>query len=224
MEAAASTPTSITSKHYWRQSTALAVSIILHQLFVTLYIMVASKLGFFAAVGASVNTTTLFMAIAFVFCGIPIMGVIMLRLGGVLTDWQLTHKRDRLVVMGMSTLVLLFGLYKLQSLISLNYVIEVVLTGQAFCCLFCLLVNFFYRVSAHSIGMAGIVGLLLSLAYQSGGEPFILVFAFSLLSLGIVVWARLYLAVHTVAECAWAVVAGGLIGWFAPELVTLTGG
>ena len=203
---------------------AVSISVVLHPLFLPLYFMAGSNLGYFSSLGASVRSHAYFLSMATLFCAIPVLGICMLKLGGAVSDWHLTSKRDRLLVMAMVTGVLLAGLYRMQNLLSLNYIIHVVITAQAFCCLLCFLVNLFYRLSAHSIGMAGVAALLISLANKTGGESLLGPFIISILALGVVVWARLNLAAHSPAECIWAIAAGGLVGWFAPELVTLAGG
>ena len=200
---------------------ATVLSIVFHPLFVPLYVLAASSMRVFGTIGASVVTTYYSIGVAILFCGLPVLSIAMLKLGGAVADWHLTRQRDRLIVMAMTATVLITGLLRMERILSHNYVVHLVLVAEALCCLLCLFVNFFYRLSAHSIGLAGVVGLLLRLAYQYGGEPFTLVFMAFLVALGAVVWARLYLNAHTVGQCLWAIGGGGVLGWFAPYFIRL---
>ena len=72
--------------------------------------------------------------------------------------------------------------------------------------------TFFIKISVHSLAMAGVVGILMVLNTIVEDTSAVVPFAVSLLVLGIVMSARLYLQVHTLRESFLGALAGGIIG------------
>ncbi len=72
------------------------------------------------------------------------------------------------------------------------------------------LITFFWKISAHSAGAAGVVGF--SLIYSSkfaAGQQLLLPMILAVLMLGLVMWARLYLNAHKPKE----IVGGSMLGF-----------
>ncbi len=72
------------------------------------------------------------------------------------------------------------------------------------------LVTFFWKISAHSAGVTGVVGfaVVYSIEY-AGANSLLLPLVGAVAIMGIVMWARLYLNAHKPAE----IIGGALLGF-----------
>lgn len=77
-----------------------------------------------------------------------------------------------------------------------------------------LLITFFYKVSVHAIGIAGLAGILLPLNQQSDNELLLWVTIGVVVLAGVVMSARLQLNAHTPRQVLVGALVGLLIGFF----------
>jgi membrane-associated phospholipid phosphatase len=79
----------------------------------------------------------------------------------------------------------------------------------AICVSLAFIVNFFWKISLHSIALGGFLGWLLSIQYSFADTYLLYQFIFVAFLGGIVAWARLYLQQHTI----WQILVGYLLGF-----------
>lgn len=84
---------------------------------------------------------------------------------------------------------------------------------------FSLLITFFYKASIHSVGICGIVGMLLPLNKVMEDYSIFIATLVALVLAGVVMSARLQLNAHTPREVLVGAVAGFAIGFFGMLLL-----
>mgnify|MGYP001191321938 CR=1 FL=1 len=85
--------------------------------------------------------------------------------------------------------------------------------------LFSLLITFFYKASIHSVGIWGVIGILLPLNKVIDDSAIFVVTLVALVLAGVVMSARLQLNAHTPREVLVGAVAGFSIGFFGMLLL-----
>ncbi len=199
---------------------ATAVSWILVPLLMPLYgtilIFTQSILAF-----ASTSTKwTVCLIIAAITVAVPMILVILLKRIGVVHDIGLNERRERFVPYIITILSMAgagwFMLHKHAPVdLGMFYI------GGAVAAVVCMTVNFWWKISAHAAGIAGIVALLVRLSGDGLAHPDLATWLIVWVALsGLMGAARVWLGRHTV----WQVLAGYAVGYTSVILMTLIGG
>jgi hypothetical protein len=85
-------------------------------------------------------------------------------------------------------------------------VVLVIITATIFCVG---VISLWWQISAHAVGISGVVGVFAAIIVRDNADALFYPFLISIIAWGLVLSARLYLNVHTVAQ----VVAGSLLGF-----------
>jgi len=133
----------------------------------------------------------------------------MFRYFGTISSYTLHVRTERLVpfvAIAIIYLVMIFLFYtKLPVSINFNKLMAIVTALVVFSAV----TTFFYKVSVHSLGASGMIGILLPLNKAIENNVLLWPTAIALLIAGLVMSARLYLNAHTFNE----VIIGALAGF-----------
>lgn len=157
------------------------------------------------------------LVIAAITIVVPMALVVLLKRFGVVQDLGLNNRRERFIPYIITILSMggagLFMLYKHAPLeIGMFYI------GGAVAATVCMLVNFWWKISAHAAGIAGIVALLVRLGGDGLPHPHLLTWLVVWVVLsGLMGGARVWLGRHTVAQ----VICGYAVGFTSVILMTL---
>jgi hypothetical protein len=191
------------------RSAAKVISIVFHPLLLTTYLVLSLGVFFPAILG--INSAVLYLftlfifVITFVFPALNI--VLMVKISGSPASLGMASRRERLVpfvfisCIYMATAYLFY--YKAvlgMSFIKLMVIIAVLVVVAT-------VITFFYKISVHSLAMAGFIGILLPMNRSVGGAlllPTVVVIVVA----GVVMSSRLLLNAHTLRE----VLSGACIG------------
>ncbi|MDH6534770.1 phosphatase PAP2 family protein [Parabacteroides sp. 52] len=138
---------------------------------------------------------------------IPGLFVLLLIRNGAASDLALSDRRERAVpylIILTSLLVCLYYFYKMK----MPFWLLAILIGACVVLLAVLCINFFWKISAHTLGIGGLLGGVMAVSYIHRINPyvgFILLFLIS----GLVATSRIYLKRHTPSQ----VYAGFLLGF-----------
>lgn len=147
----------------------------------------------------------------------PLVNLFLLMKAGVITDYHLVKRKER-IAPAISTLVY-FGLgYYLIKQAGLPTVVYSVYLGAVFSAFFAMLISLRWKISMHSIGIAGVAGAMYGLFKLHDFVNWPLLITLILIS-GWVMTSRVALQVHTPAQ----VYAGALLGFFVMLLTVVTG-
>ncbi|EAY29009.1 phosphatase PAP2 family protein [Microscilla marina] len=97
-----------------------------------------------------------------------------------------------------------------------NPFITLVLASVTLSLLLLTLITFFWKISAHSVGMSGILGILLGFNYRLGESALFYPILIATILVGLVMTARLYLDAHSPAQ-----VAAGFFMGFVVNFITV---
>ncbi len=76
-------------------------------------------------------------------------------------------------------------------------------------------ITLYWKISAHALGVGGIVGVLLKLVFSFYGIEYIFALIVGIIVSGVVMSARLYLGAHTLAQVVAGFFLGGLYAYIA---------
>lgn len=129
---------------------------------------------------------------------------------------HLQNRRDRRWVFVFTSIIYVMAtvLFEVKAQ---NPFITLVLTSITLSLLLLTLITFFWKISAHSVGMSGILGMLVGFNYQLGDGVLFYPILISIVLVGLVMTARLYLDAHNIAQ----VVAGFLLGFMVNFMTVL---
>lgn len=195
------------------------ISISFHPLLFTTYLVVLLSLffpRFLLIPGSAIWKFAGFVAvITFVF---PVANMIMLKAFGSISSLEMESRRERIVPFIMITIfyAVVCGMFFYKVSVNVNFnklmLIATALTAVA------TIATFFFKISVHSLAMAGAIGIIMPLNKAADGELLYPVVAMIFLA-GLVMSARLYLQAHTVREVGYGAAVGFMVGFFGMVLL-----
>jgi hypothetical protein len=134
---------------------------------------------------------------------------------GEVSDLSISNKKERFIPFLFTLISYFFGIYFLYR-IGLDVFYLAPIIGAAFAIVVLLIVNSFWKISAHLSSIGGLCGAIFTYAIIYGTAPMILLNFMVLLS-GILGWARMELKVHTLGQ----VCMGWLNGFLCVSIIWL---
>ncbi|MBC8111107.1 MAG: phosphatase PAP2 family protein [Verrucomicrobia bacterium] len=129
----------------------------------------------------------------------------------------LESREDRILPFTITTLLYGFVSYVLLFKTPATFtLLGVVFASTTLCLALVTLITRFWKISAHSTGIAGVAGFFLAIYLKTDEANLFYAFMVSLLLAGLLMTCRLYLNLHTLAQVS----AGALLG-FIISLITM---
>lgn len=192
---------------------ARVISIILHPLLMTIYgvcLLFVYTDFYFLFAGQLI---TFLLPVFFMSCFIPASSIYFLKKGGFIKDYALKDKEDRFLPFAIAFIsygMLVYFFYKaglyiwFLSLLGAPLLL-IIIAG---------VITFWWKISAHMIGIGALIGGVMSVCYNVKGiNPFILFIILFILA-GCLGVARLVLKRHTPAQVYAGFVLGFAISYF----------
>ncbi len=155
-----------------------------------------------------------FLIVALCTIIIPVSFIPFFLYQKIILNIQMNHLRDRIIPLVITFLLYLFCYYLLKR-IPIPDIYHAFIFGSTIVVFLALLITFKWKISAHMIGLGGIVGLIGFVSfYLRVNLQFYLILA--ILAAGLTGFARLWLNAHNPAQ----VYAGFFLG-FGTMLITL---
>ena len=187
---------------------AFAVSALFHPIFMPLYaVIILFNLDFYFANILTTEAKWIIVGLLFTITVVtPFFLIYMYQRFGIIESYRLDKREDRplpFITIGSLYYVCFYILKNLN----LPAIIYLVLLSATILVLIAFIINFFWKISVHTLSIGSIVGLLISLsiAYQINILFLILI---SILISGMVGWARLTMKAHSNLQ----VYAGFIVG------------
>jgi membrane-associated phospholipid phosphatase len=189
---------------------ALALSALLHPLLMPT-ILFAILLYFSPAVFGIANEAGQWRIVIGVFLStflMPLLSILLMFRVRSITSLTLDEKNERFMPFLTTTLIYMLTTYLFLRQMQGFYTMIVVLSSITFSIALVTLITVFWKISAHSVGICGVIGFLFGF-YQKYADPqlFYPILVVILLA-GMLMSARLYLNAHNPAQ----VFAGGVVG------------
>lgn len=178
---------------------AKIISVILHPLFIPVYgmLIILSAPTLFGFLPFSVKRILLTIIIIN-NVGVPILFIPYFKYRGIIKSWKMETREERVLPLVITNFFYLVSLYIfwrfhlplfIKSFVLASAVISTIVT----------IINFWWKISVHSVGAGALVALVIILALTMHSQLFFLLIA-SVLAAGLVLTARLYDGSHTPPE------------------------
>ena len=143
-------------------------------------------------------------------CLIPVCTILMFRFTKVIKDLQMTNRKDRFLPFAFISIFYVLVTVLFHRQLPLNKLLSASLIGMTLVVVLTNIITLFWKISAHSAGIAGLVGFCLVYAMRfAGSNSLLMPLLASVLLMGVIMWARLYLNAHKPAE----IIAGAVLGF-----------
>lgn len=192
------------------RSLALALSVIFQPLLIPtiIFALLFYVIPEATSVPRSVKGSVMFLVMATTLL-IPLISVIGMRLTNTIESIHMKTTKDRVFPFSMVTLFYLITTYFFTSRLDFDPLLGFTLSVITACIVVLTLITYFWKISAHTTGLAGMLAIVivLNIKFNSGNLLYPLIF--SILLCGAVMSSRLYLNAHRPLE----VLAGFILGF-----------
>lgn len=194
------------------------MKVIAHTISAVFQPLIMPSLVFFVAlfhIDNSTNITvdgqwTILSLVFLTTCLIPVCTILMFRFTKVIKDLQMTNRKDRLLPFAFISIFYVLVTVLFHRQLPLNILLSSSLIAMTLVVVLTNLITLFWKISAHSAGIAGLVGFCLVYSIRfAGGNSLLTPLLASILLMGVIMWARLYLNAHKPAE----LIAGAVLGF-----------
>lgn len=146
------------------------------------------------------------IATTFIF---PLLSIGILKISLLIKDFLLRDKEDRILPFLFVSMFYGITAYMFYQKLHINDLIFSILAGITALLLLLTSITFFWKISLHSAGLAGLAGFLVGLQHWQPGYNLLYPIVAAILLTGVVMSARLQLNEHRPAE----VYAGAILGF-----------
>jgi membrane-associated phospholipid phosphatase len=161
-------------------------AILLMQL--SIFDVVGSNYKLFAIIGTFVFTAFL-----------PALPILIMYYKGQIKDLFISDKKDRTIPYLFAFLSYLFWIIFLSQILDFPTYFVVIDIGKLISIFLMILINLKWKISAHSAGMGGFVGALITVSFILNINPLPLIIL-SLIISALVIISRIYLKAHTFSQ------------------------
>jgi membrane-associated phospholipid phosphatase len=148
----------------------------------------------------------------------PIFGILIFYFTGSIEDLQMKNPQDRHLPFIMTSIFYMIStaLFVYDARFQAFPILGVIIGSITISLVIVTIVTFFWKISAHSTGISGVVGFLMGLSYKLNDEALIYPIVACIIIAGILMSARLYLNAHSPNQ----ILAGSALG-FAVSLTSI---
>lgn len=148
---------------------------------------------------------------------VPMVLILLLKKMGMINDVGLNGRQERLVPY-IITIICFGATAWFMAAKGAPLWLSLFFAGGALATVICTVVNFWWKISAHAAGIAGVVALLIRIEKDGSAEPELFFWLIlTLLLTGLLGSARVWLGRHTV----WQVLAGYAVGFCSVFFLTM---
>lgn len=148
---------------------------------------------------------------------LPAISVLMLKLTSNISSLHLEERKERFWPMIFSTVYYAATTYFLSIRNPISAELTAVLLSVLFTLIFITIINFFWKISAHSAAAWGACGTILGLNLNIPYNPLTIILIVFILIAGVVSSGRLYLNAHTPLQVS----IGGVLGFLTCFITTI---
>ena len=201
------------------RSIANLISLIIHPLLLATYLFSAFILiDPMLALPPGYNSLAQWLIVLVVWlttCAIPALSLALLKFTGKISSLRLQNRKERLLPFFYITIFYGFTAYYFSQELLVTQLTSGIFILTALITLIAAIITFFWKISVHSLGMGGIVGILFIIrVMMPESQVSYLLFAAIIIS-GLVLSARLKMQVHTPSQ----VYTGFVLGLFVSFMI-----
>ena len=158
-----------------------------------------------------IKKTLFLMTLSFTFV-LPVMNAIVLLRMKIIRSLSMETKEERRLPL-LITAIFYFAEYYLLTEAEVPATLKLLMLSAIISVMLTVIINLFWKISAHMIGIGGITGMafILSILFQT---PAFLIISSLFVIAGIIGYARLQLQAHSITE----IYSGFLVGFLCPMI------
>ncbi|WP_044201814.1 hypothetical protein [Flammeovirga sp. OC4] len=191
------------------------ISVLLHPIFIPCIIAGLFLFGVNEAPWLDAKARwSLFSLISTITTLMPISCLLIMQRFGVVKSPQMHQREERAFALSIMIISLAILCYLLIVKINVSTALSISFCSVTITLIIANIANFVDKISLHSIGLSGLIGILFYFIREAEAEPNIVLFdafGISIILLGVVMTARLYLQAHTFYQ----IIIGALLGVFS---------
>lgn len=198
-------------------TTAKTVSVVLHPALIPTYVF-AIVLFCSSLVPLQISGKLAFLSTIFLLTFVlPVLSIFCFLQIKLISSVSMPKREERLIPFLVITILYVFTTFALLYYWNISHLLGLVMLGISVVLVGVNMVTFTYKISVHSAGVSGGLGILMGLQYRYPHQDFLYPILFFVLLAGIVTSARLALQAHTPLE----LVAGLGLGFSVTSFVLL---
>ncbi|MDF2448630.1 MAG: putative rane protein [Bacteroidota bacterium] len=195
------------------KTVARFISYICHPLFMATYGSLIVFFGltnsiFFMFTPIKVKLVLVLTIFSFTFL-LPALNLLILYKLNYVSSLKIENRKERTFPLIMTSLCY-FGLFYMIYDFNIWPAVKIFILGGGLCILFTAIINMWWQISAHMIGIGGVCGVLFALSYFMN-LPMLNILSSCLVLAGIIGFARLQLDAHTASQVYSGFILGSLI-------------
>jgi hypothetical protein len=172
------------------------ISIVLHPLLMPSYgLIVIFNSGTYLSFLPAEFKKSVFLIVGICTLGIPLVFIPFYLYRKIISGVEMNNTKERLVPL-LITAILYFAAYYILNQSNVPVAIRLFLLGSSICVLVTLFISLKWKISAHTIGLGGIVGMIVALSLLMHSDIMFYLILFIFLS-GMAASSRLLLNSHT---------------------------
>lgn len=195
------------------QKVARLISVLTHPLFIPLAtVYLAYNYDWYINGSLSgEQMKVVYLIIAFSSLLFPILNLMLLRWYGMISSFSMPRRTERYAPYISTLFFFALGYYMLRRGLTPNPILAI-LTGGIVSLVFVTLINFAWKISAHSTGIFGLIGAMFAL-FQIHSFSDIALMSVLILTGGMVITSRLLLQAHSASQTYFGAALGFAISY-----------
>jgi len=189
-------------------------SIVLHPLLMPIYVF-GFAFFFIPQLFSPIKQQKLFPFLGLIAIAtfvLPSLFVLLLYRLGLVSKLNIEDRKDRFIPHVLSSTIYVSTTWFFYSKIGLVPNFYIIMGTITLCMILVSIINFFWKISAHSTAMGGISAFFISMFLLYNNDNFLIFFSLAIIFSGIVMSSRLYLQVHTISQVCGGFALGVLVG------------
>lgn len=157
----------------------------------------------------TIEKVTVISIVALITCVVPVISIALMRFFGIISDVHLNKRNERFFPYSVIIVCYVISALYLFNINAPTWM-WIFMFGAGIAALVSMLINFFWKISAHMAGIGGIIGLLCKINSCGDGVFDLLpIICIAIIVTGILGSSRIAMERHTL----WQVLAGALNGF-----------
>ncbi|MDD3875205.1 MAG: hypothetical protein PHT69_01140 [Bacteroidales bacterium] len=179
---------------------ARIISILFHPLLMSTYgLLILFQIKTYVSYSIPLKAKLTLLGLIFINTVVlPVIMIYFLKMRGLISDFQMENKKDRIIPY-IITIIFYFSTFYILRKFQLPSVIYFIVLGSTCLVILALVINFWWKISAHMIGIGGLLGTFTGISIYLSINMGVLIAAMVLIA-GFIGFARLKLNSHTQAQ------------------------
>lgn len=175
---------------------AKIISVVFHPMLIPSYtILILFNINNYISLLIPFSAKLLILGMVFITTFLfPILFIFIMKRKGIVKTLQMETREERIYPFAVTAIFYFLSYYMLKQL-HISDIYYLFLLGATFLIIIALLITFYWKISAHMIGIGGMLGALIGISFRINVD-FVFLIALIVLCSGIVGFARLKLNAH----------------------------